>query len=320
MKGICFNAGGGLGDILRAMLTPDVGRPWCQPYWGQLGQWKTDHPDQKIKLVIASHNPAAIQLFELIPWIDEIVDIPWVNDGTVLPKQHAGTDLTPMRDHELCALCKDYEWKMPEIYMNKEEQDQFNKIIGQGPYVVLYPFGGYGARIKPEAYIPLIEKLRDRGMRTVIVGQTYTRNVTGDDKNIQENFEYVAEYVTNLVNKASIRLTANLAMSAGAYVGSLGCYMHAAFAKKIKSVCLTCYEIWEDNGIYGGQILRNESLWYLNENIGKRDPFVYLFCLNNEENLSGLWDQVAEKATSPPGWSRMEYWGDPAHKRKEVHI
>lgn len=319
MKGICFNAGGGLGDILRAMLSGDVGRPWCQPYWGQLDKWKTDHQDQKIKLVIASHNSAAIQLFELIPWIDEIVNIPWVNDGIPLPKQYASPDLTPMRDHELTHLCRNYKWMMPEIYMTKEERNQFNKITGQGPYVVLYPFGGYGARLKPEAYIPLIEKLRDRDMRTVIAGQTYSRNVPGDDRTIQENFEYGAECITNLVNKASIRLTANLTMSAGAYVGSLGCYMHPAFAKRIKSVCLTCYEVWEDNGILGGVTLRNEAMWYINENIGKRDPFVHLFCLNNEENLNGLWDQVAEKTTAP-GWSRMEYWGDPARRRKEIHI
>jgi len=316
MKGICFNAGGGIGDILRVLLTPDVGRAWCQPYWGQIAQWKKDNPDRKIRLVLASHNPAAKQLFELYDWIDDFIDIPWENDGTVLPPRYAGDDCEPMRDYQMKELCKDYPWQMPAILMTPEEETQF-KQIAKKEYVLLYPFGGYGARLASEKYILLIEKLKARGFQVVIVGNTYQRNVPEDNRIMKEEFGYEEFGVINLVNKAGIRLTTNLAMNAKAYIGSLGLYMHPAFAKNVTSICLTCYEIWNDNNVLGGNLLRCQAMWYINKYLEEVNPYVSLVCLNNENDLGTLWDKVIRQITTI-NHSTFEYWGE--ERRPEVHV
>ena len=306
---ICLNAGGGLGDILRVYLSGQVGYPWCQPYWGQLEEWKRD-TGGKIKLVVASHNPSAGQFFEFVPWIDEVISIPWENDGTLLPAKYAGSGFTPMRDYELINLCSGFRWNQPKIYLSPNEQSEYELIMQSSrKKALIYPFGGYGARLKPERYIYLIQELYRLDYDVIIVGDSYTRNVKDDPSFIEEKFDYTKN-VINLVGRDSCRLTSLLAYSADLYIGSIGSYMHAAFGREIKSTILTCKEIWEDNRVFGSNILRNDSLWYLRRYVGSYDRCVDLVSIDNKEvDLIPLWNRIVTRMNSSSFTSEYISWG-----------
>ena len=292
---ICINAGGGLGDILRVYLSGQVGYPWCHPFWGQLEEWRQD-TGGKIRLVIASHNPSAKQFFEYVPWIDEIISIPWEDDGTLIPAKYADKNYIAMIDYEIIALCSQYEWRQPKIYLSPDEQNEFNLIMKSGKKkVLIYPFGGYGAKIKPEKYIYLIEKLLELEYEVILVGDSHYRNVKDETDYIQEEFDYAKSGVFNLIGRDSCRLTSLLAFSSDLYIGSLGCYMHAAFGRCVKSTILTHKTLWENHSVFGSAVLRNDSLWYLRRYVGTYEKEVDLICIYNEKKLKSLWDRIIQR-------------------------
>jgi hypothetical protein len=315
MKNICLNLGGGLGDILRVYLSGDVSYPWCQPFWGQLEKWKADNNGKRIKLIISSHNPAACQLFEFTPWVDEIVSIPW----TESPKFDQIDNYINLEGFEATKLCKSYEWVQPQIYLRPDEKRQVAEIVNQGEFVFLYPFGNYGARLIPEQYVDLICKIVDDGWNVVVAGDSYRRNVKEGNHVIIEEFECnFPPGVINLVGINNARLTCSLSMKATIYIGSLGCYMHAAFANNVKSFILTCYEVLEDNNLLGSKILGSDPMWYIRKYIGTNEKFVDLTCLYNEKNLPGLWNDMISHFHFGEG--QFRYWGKAEEKRVPIHV
>jgi hypothetical protein len=308
-KGICLNVGGGLGDILRVLLCGDVGYPWCEAYWGMLESWKAD-TNRHIKLVVSSHNPSAVELFKYAPWVDELITIPWRNDGTMIAQEFAGLDHEPFTLNFQRQIEHDYKsvWKKPKIYMTQAEKNEANEIISGGKYVLLYPFGGYGARIQVKKYISLVEKLNAEGIWVVIVGDSYKRS----DVDIIEKWNYEASLVINLVGRDNCRLTSYLATKAFAYVGSLGCYMHPAIASYIKIVALTCFEIWQSI-----DVLSNDAMWYFRRYTGMYKNFADIICFYNETNLDELWTKVVQRLMTDTS-SQFSYWGNAEEKRGPI--
>lgn len=308
-KGLCLNVGGGLGDILRVMLCGNVGYPWCEAYWGMIETWRIER-ERPIKLIVSSHNPSAAELFKYASWIDELVTIPWRNDGTAIVQEFAGIDYEPLTLKLQQQIEYEYraKWQRPEIYMTREEKSEAEEIINKGQYVLLYPFGGYGARIGAEKYIPLIEKLNRKKIRVILVGDSYKRS----DVSITESFDYESLLVTNLVGRNNCRLTSYLATQAFAYIGSLGCYMHPAIAFNRKIFALTCYEIWDSF-----DILSNDAMWYFRRYTGRYKNFADLICLYNEKNLDDLWTLIVQRLMMDTS-SHFIYWGNAEEKRKSV--
>lgn len=309
-KGICLNVGGGLGDILRVLLCGDVGYPWCEAYWGMLEAWKKD-TQRRVKLIVSSHNPSAADLFKYAPWIDELVAIPWRNDGTMITREFAGSDYEPFTLNFQRQIERVYKssWVQPKIYMTQAENVIASEIIAKGRYVLLYPFGGYGARLKVDKYISLIEKINGEGIHVVIVGDSHKRS----DVLIQEEWDYKAPLVINLVGQDNCRLTSYLATQAFAYIGSLGCYMHPAIASYMKIFALTCSEVWKSI-----DVLSNDAMWYFRRYTGMYKNFADIICFYNEKNLDDLWTLIVQRLMSDTS-SHFIYWGNVGEKRKAVN-
>lgn len=284
--------GGGFGDILRVYLSGEVGYPWQQPFWGKLEGWLRSE-GHSFKLTVASHNPDAASFFDYVPWIDGCIKVPW--------DHHLSEEVMSFMDgyehksfDEINNLTAELKWHQPKVYLSESEEklvDEYSKMR----YVFLYPFGGYGPRMPVSLYLPLIERLVRSGLKVVVCGATYTRYTGGsDDKKIVEELDCdLPEGAINAIG-CGVRLATALALNAEAYIGSLGCYMHAALAANIPSYILTCYEVWDDDKICGRNIQYNGALSLLMRNIGSDRYSTSLFVILNDmpKTLNEVWALV----------------------------
>lgn len=246
---IAINMGGGFGDILRVYFSGNCGFPWAQPYWGKMSKW-VEKTGNELNVIVSSHNPYAVDFFEYIPWVSHTIKVPWRCERSDEVKKFLVDTHSVVRTfHELNALTNHLLWYMPNVYLTKEEK-QLIEEIAQDDFVVLYPFGGYGARINSKKYLYLINQILRKGLKVVIIGGTHIRYTGGlDDKFIKETLDFkITDGVINVIG-SGVRLCTALVLRSQAYIGSLGCYMHAALAVSIPSFVLTCYEVWDDTNL-----------------------------------------------------------------------
>ena len=300
MKGdlmnIAISIGGGLGDVIRECFHTRG----QYTYFGRLEDYYSKNPDAKLQIITTSHNPSSGELFELFPWIDHITQGKWGN----APKTYLTPGYVYMNNTTAEDFFKYYEFKILDFACTKEENDIFAAITAR-PYVIVYPFGGYGARISANKYAGLVAKLTIAGYQTVIVGASHVRD---GNRDITETFDYEQEGVWNLLGK-SPRLTAKLAKHADAYIGSIGCFMHAAMAGCVKSVIMTCHEIWPFWEDHPERI--DPTLWPYYEKYNK----VNFVRINNEECLESLWSLIVKLILMDDEY-RYLIWGNA--KRESV--
>jgi ADP-heptose:LPS heptosyltransferase len=96
-------------------------------------------------------------------------------------------------------------------------------------YVVIHPFAGRPDRatMPEEGYIPIIDRLIDKGLIVIVIGG-------GKD----EMFTYAAKGLVNLVNKASVRVAVNLVLGCKGFIGSHSSMILPAWYKNVKTVCI----------------------------------------------------------------------------------
>jgi hypothetical protein len=205
---------------------------------------------------------------------------------------------------------------MPKVYLSVEEKELFQGLI-KDKYIFLYPFGGYGPRIPASLYLPLIEKIVKGGLKVIIAGGTHTRYTGGVcDKYIEEKIGFALPDGAISVVGGGTRLCTALVLNAQAYVGSLGCYMHAALAVGIQSHVFTCWEVWDDKRIIKTS---GHNLGILMRNAADPEGLTEVYILNNEEKttLHEIYDAILTGIFCEPtsGIYRM---GD--EKREPVHV
>lgn len=286
-----INMGGGLGDILRVYLSGNQGFHWCQPLWGKMEHWIRE--GNRLRIVVSSHNSFAANFFEYIPWVDAILRVPWRHENSIEVADFLkGFQRLPF--HELNRLTSHLSWMMPKVYLSQDEKRLFKELTSS-EYIFLYPFGGYGSRISVESYLPLIERILKGGFKVIIGGGTHTRITGGiDDKFMKETIDFdLPEGAVSVVG-CGTRLCTALTLKSQAYVGSLGCYMHAALAVGIQSHVLTCWEVWDDDNVCGKNIESNQALNILMRNVKDESYNTELYILMNEEErtLYEIYDMI----------------------------
>jgi len=245
--------GGGLGDVLTVYLaSPDIDVPTDQgapptPYrlfslwYRRLKDFKEKHPDSSVKLICASHNPGAIDLFTHHPYIDVIHAIKWMvpkdEPNDIWNKEHDGYVSLAIAHH-----AEEYEHSDPVVYLDEHQNVIYNSIT-KTQYIVIHPFSGSPQRTDVfdlGVLKSVIDILIDEYSYTVVVvGNTFTPSidVLNPIRKV-EQFTYQRDGLVNGVNDFRANLSVKLAMAASGFIGCYSSMLVASWFGYVKSVCI----------------------------------------------------------------------------------
>jgi hypothetical protein len=216
---------GGLGDtILRYLLPGDC---------GYVEGLRRREPRARIVCALMSTNPRAAEFVS--PLFDGVICGPWDGDERgFLARWSAARSI----DRSLGA------WRRPAIVLSPEERAVADELDG---CIALHPFAGTDNRdwSRRVDLMALVDRLCAAGLRVAVLGGSSSRRegrgaVT--EREIVERFDMERPGLTNLVNRASVRLQALVASRARRFVGSFSCYHCAAFAMDTPALVLAGIE------------------------------------------------------------------------------
>jgi len=228
---------GGLGDFLKMY--------YSQNQWRRLESIKKKNPNVTIKALVYSLNPAAKDLIEYHPAIDEVFQ----PEGGLIEVRSKGIPsyadgYTPLVHQK--ALIKQAKRSTPVIYLSDEDKSQVQQVIGSiaGKFVVIHPFSAMPPHVPTsrttmtaDKYIPIIEGLGKKGIKSVILG--------AGRPNRQEKFDYESEHTVNLIDKTSVRSALRLVSRSDGFIGTNSCFMCEAMLERKSCFVVTSY-FWEN--------------------------------------------------------------------------
>jgi hypothetical protein len=283
--------GGGLGDLIYHYF--------CKRKWQLVAPIKKAHPEIRIVGVLTCHASPAPELIELNPHIDVVVTHPWY------PPKHAREQMwrEVLKTEDINTFAGKHKIKPDgqKLYLSKHEQGVYQNLAGK-PYILMHPFAGLphrGCLPHPKdgeyrcfpdyKYIELARRLNDQGFNVVIVG--YSEKARGGAARIHENFLDVDEPpgIVNLIDKASLRLSVQLARGARGFIGSHSSMLAAAWTNHVPSVFF--YPNVDDHGnkrtikTHGGET----GTWQLEK------PYHYGFELSPKQFLDLEVDEVVDQ-------------------------
>lgn len=226
----------GLGDLLQDYfgVKQDAG------LWAEIAR---QHPDVRVEVVCPHVNPRAQELFDFHPLVDRVTfadyrppvagRFPEALDGA-----EGGRSLDAMFRRDML------QWRRPGVFLDPTEQGVADLVARDGPHVAVHPFAGEPHR-RWEGHLStavLLDWLADHlaGRATIVIlGGSSDRRIGGRSTALVEALAYARVKVVNLVGQYSIRLHAHLAATASAFVGTSSCYLAAAQAAGVRSLCIT---------------------------------------------------------------------------------
>ena len=233
---VYVSASGGLGDVIQTYLSspsdPEGSSfvngyassdPSMSLWFRRLNDLKRQFPNQKVRLVVSSHNKYSDDLFKFHPCIDEIVEMEWqLHDfGNRLDAEYG----------KMACIHRNYNYKYfkatdPVIYLSDEENDVLSKITNNMQYILVHPFAGCKERSVPSLgkYLQMSELLYKHGYHSIYVG-------AGNNLDIDQ------VGILNLINKASCRLTTALAINASGFIGVHSAMILASWYGNKRSIC-----------------------------------------------------------------------------------
>ena len=288
---VYISCSGGLGDVVQTYLSnppkPEGGwgddefpssDPTMSMWFRRLTSFRVCNPDEKIQLVVMSHNPRAVDFFKYHPCIDDIEKWQWkleVQMGNILDAKYGKEACIHAAYHVY-----DYEPTTPQVYMTKNEEDALDKIIQNGDYILVHPFAGLELRMPlgVSGYVKIVKRLMKEKQNVVIVGASYTKNCPSGEV-LTESFSYRKKRVLNLVNVASVRLAVALALNCSGFVGTLSAMVLPAWYAKTKTVCIV--PTLHDTGITMEKFISNPnpSGW------GLTQPFNKTFMIEDNDSV-----------------------------------
>jgi hypothetical protein len=257
---IALEAGGGLGDILMWYFEPGFDA-------GYLQDIKERYPDTFVRLTLCSTNPHSKSFFEGHPHIDEVVWQPFVAGYEQVYADYR-QDCLPLRTaFDLAKLT----YAHPAIHLDVSERDWAKEIASDGPFIALHPFAGDGCRswLGHVDVQRAIDVLCNAGHRVLLLGGSSTRHEHGAVWNLDEAFSYERLGLINLINRASVRLQADLVLRAQAVVGSLSAYLSLAASLGARMLLVTdgYYRGWfaGQAGVFGKMVRAGAEIVYWDE-------------------------------------------------------
>jgi ADP-heptose:LPS heptosyltransferase len=220
-----------LGDILRE--------------WLQIGGWaclfKKLSLNNKVHLLLSSHNDNAIEFFKYVPFLTSHY-IKWKNktpDYRTISIRNRWQFIEEEEKDKLKANINKRDKN--KVYLSKEEK-QLHKKIKNNPYVFIHPFAGepWRAVVPTEDYKKLIDQIITKTKyNVVVVGSSYLRNnrmASVPAINKTEIFNYQKKGLFNLVNKTSTRLATQLVLDSECFLGCWSAFLCASWEGKIPSI------------------------------------------------------------------------------------
>lgn len=241
------NAGGGLGDFIKAYFTTNK--------WKILSEIKKYEPNSNILAVLTTHHYDAGQLICTHPAIDEILIYPWYPPGH--SKEYLWKQLIVGRNTNTVTQ---YTPTENNVWLTDSEQEVFKKLT-EKPYIVMHPFAGIRYRSclpNPDngqygcypdyKYVESANLLADTGYQVFIIGHTGA----GKEplRNYRESLDVSIPFnsnVHNMVNQLSLRLNVELTRKAVGFIGAHSSMLAAAWTANVPSVFF--YPTRDENGI-----------------------------------------------------------------------
>ena len=208
---------GGVGDIIKRYF-------WGHHGWNNLRYIKKQ-PNNKVKLIVNSSNPAAFELFKYNPHIDNIVVSKWINPNT--------RQLPPAEFIKGYAALSNIRPPVKEIihdstiYLSDKDKKELEDLKIENKNIVMHPFAGQTQRmhLTTNYFYELALKIIDRyNCQVIILGGDSRRATWGDFVNIPESFQYRHDRILNLVNKTNLRLSTIIARKSSYFIGTNSCF------------------------------------------------------------------------------------------------
>lgn len=221
---------GGLGDILSYYLDGEL---------GHFAAAKAAGYETAVK-VFAVNNQSA-ELFRFNPHVDHALVEPF---GPALVGMTENFRPWAAENEPTFRLMTDGEreslWKtQPEFYLSPEERDAAMEIEAGGPYVAIHPFAGAPARslAKHNLSLPIITAAAYH-TRVVVLGGDSNRNNGRVSQRLIERITIPQPHrnVVNLVGSYSVRLHAEIARNAKAFIGGVSAFNCVAHSCKIPAL------------------------------------------------------------------------------------
>ena len=301
---VYISCSGGLGDIIQTYLSnpanPEGNNgdnrfpssdPTMSLWFRRLSSFKEMHPDVNVRLVVMSHNPHTQELFEYHPHISDIEVVEWdVNTqlGDRLDEKYGKMGCIHAAYN---SAWNSLRVSQPVIYLSDVEHKQLGRIVGNGEYVLIHPFAGAEIRMPLGIgeYLKIAKRIIRCGMNVVVVGESYIKNCK-ERQLLSEYFDYKLEGLLSLVNVASVRLTAALAMHCSGFVGTLSSMILPAWYSRVKSVCILGTK--HDTGIPMEDFIAdpNPSGWGLTQPFNKTFMIEHGGAVDTKEVVSWLFE------------------------------
>jgi len=220
MMNFYIHAGGGVGDIIKNYF-------WGTKGWGYLKNIKRQN--SKVKLLLASSNPAAEDLFAGNKFIDEIESYPWQRPGSKFKRAEELNKQGYINLSIVGRHVKKLKFEKPKfMYFTEADKELYKKIKPAGKYTVIHPFiARMGLQpIETSEFREIALRIRDKTQLPVLIlGGTHNRTAFIAEPGIcTEEYGYEDEGIINLVNKTNLRIAVNLTQNATSFVGTNSCF------------------------------------------------------------------------------------------------
>lgn len=224
---------GGLGDIIWGYLRG--------PQWSKLSACRRTFPDARIKAIVVSHNPQALEIIRFNPLLDEIEQHPPKREMRDLKWTHIQIVDQYSNEFVISEDIIDPNWPDEHqiLYLSNREKE-FVEAIPK-PYVFIHPFASTDRRtvFKSEEYIPYIEKCLAKGINVVVCGDTYIKSFGDKEQFLRyESLNYEKKGLYNLIGKTNARVATQLALNASDFVGMWSCFSIARWSTGKKATVL----------------------------------------------------------------------------------
>lgn len=226
--------GGGLGDVVYSYLH--------DPCAGMLRHLVEDE-GATVRVYTQCHNDGVADVFKHHPYIHEHIAESWQ-----LPSE-AETERfkNPIDGHLPVSRHVKVRERLsiaPILYLTTEERQFIDELRNRGDYlIVLQPFAGLYERdaFNDVTLERLVRTILDRrpSAHVVIMGRNHGRSAGGGEAQRIERVGFTHPNVTDLIDRAGIRVCHTLTERADAFCGSHSNLIRSAWDAHVPSVCIT---------------------------------------------------------------------------------
>jgi len=231
---VYIHDGGGSGDIPANQFR-------CYKGWGHVEMFKKKFPDSKIRVIITSCSKEGAKYIKHNPYIDEILELPWINPNR--PWKEVGKHTAGYKplSQVVKELMPGVKGKIPPVYLSSSDKIIVDNVTKKGKYAFIHPFAGTSERMPfpVKEYPKLIDRLIDElKYNVVVMGGTYIQLANQGKKDTvrKEELDYERPGLFNLIDKANMRIGVYLALHADRWIGTWSCYVWPGYTKKQRMV------------------------------------------------------------------------------------